>query len=190
MPSLDSQDQLATSRPMTSPSHDLPSPRQGGSHDHHGLDSTRQRGRAPRALLALASAAALMGVLRASSQGPAPACPGRSARQVDALISESTLVHECDGGIELAWIHLSWDGTQCPDWQVARPAHQTCLQGPQLPGHRCVSAGILPVERRTCQCDEATVLGGLVGILNKCSCTEWLPAGHVEDHETQPCPGT
>lgn len=169
---------------------DLQDPPRGGSCEPSRIGATPHRPSAPRRLLALASAAALTGLLHAGSQGPAPACPDRGARQVDALISESTLVHECDGGIELAWIHLSWDGTQCPDWQVARPAHQTCLQGPQLPGHRCASAGILPVERRTCQCDEATVLGGLIGILNKCSCTEWLPAGHVEDHETQPCPGT
>ena len=149
-----------------------------------GPVSRSSRRRHPEALLALLLMA--LTPLGLATQAP-NSCPDRSAAEVRALVTESSIVHECDGGIELAWIHVSWDGTQCPDWQVAQPAHQTCADGAALPGHRCVASGILPVERRSCQCDESNVLGGLIGILNKCTCSDWLPAGHVEDHATEAC---
>lgn len=153
-----------------------------------GPATRRSRWRRPDRLLAGALVPLLLALapLGLATQAPS-SCPDRAAAEVRALVTESSLVHECDGGIELAWIHVSWDGTQCPDWQVAQPAHQRCSDGAALPGHRCVASGILPVERRSCQCDESNVLGGLIGILNKCTCSDWLPAGHVEDHATEAC---
>lgn len=160
-----------------------PAPRRKRSPRPGPVSRSSRRGH-PEALLALLLMA--LTPLGLATQAP-NSCPDRSAAEVRALVTESSIVHECDGGIELAWIHVSWDGTQCPDWQVAQPAHQTCADGAALPGHRCVASGILPVERRSCQCDESNVLGGLIGILNKCTCSDWLPAGHVEDHATEAC---
>lgn len=128
-------------------------------------------------------------VTQAPQTPPTPErCEDRGALERPAVTTESSVLYDCDGGLEVLWVHLSWDGTQCAAWIQSEPAHQKCSpDGPVMPGFECEPEGNLPVQLKTCACDESNILGGLLGVLNECECSEWMVVGEVEDCRTVPC---
>jgi hypothetical protein len=125
-----------------------------------------------------------------SSPAPGDGCPDERASEVAAAVHESKAFTYCGTGVVLFGLELSFQGERCPEWRVVYPAHQTC-SGETLAGHRCVPEDPLPVTLQECTCERYAIPLLEIGIASPfCECDDALETGHVEDFETEVCPGS
>ena len=111
-------------------------------------------------------------------------CPNVRSTTVDPHSVEVGPIDDCSVDTTIFGWHFAAHGPKCPAELDVYPSHGEC-QGALSPGTRCDLGGVLPIDRRKCECTYGFLWSHFYK--PRCDCEYSGVAGTIDDFHTFSC---